>query len=279
MSKTVICLANTAAQAETIVQRLNEAGIPTSDVSALFPDKTGSRDFAHEHNTKAPEGTAIGASAGGVTGGVLGLLAGIGALAIPGVGPFIAAGPIMAALSGAAVGAAIGGIGGALIGMGIPEFEAKQYEAKIKEGNILISVHARDGDAVDRIKDIMKDAGADDITSTGEVSVSDDERKSGGDTHAGLGGSGAIDPSSEASYWRDNFKGRPYAAEKATSFDDYGPAYGYGVSSYAKYPGRSFDDVEADLSRDWDGARGASSLQWGQARNATRDAWERIRNR
>ena len=278
MSKTVLCLANTEAQAEIIVQRLNETGIPTSDVSALFPDKTGSRDFAHEHNTKAPEGTAIGVSAGGVTGGVLGLLDGIGALAIPGVGPFIAAGPIMAALSGAAVGAAIGGIGGALIGMGIPEYEAKQYEAKIREGNILISAHARDGDVVDRVKVIMKEAGAEDITSTSEVSVSNNERLPGSDRHAGLGGAGVIDPTSEAAYWRDNFKGRPYAAD-ATNFDDYGPAYGYGVSSYAKYPGRSFDDVEPDLSRDWDGARGASSLQWGHARNAARDAWERMRNR
>lgn len=172
MSKTVICLANTQTQAETIVQRLNESGIPTSDVSVLLPDKAGTRDFAHEQHTKAPEGTAIGAGAGGVTGGVFGLLVGIGALAIPGLGPFIAAGPIMAALSGAAVGATIGGIAGALIGMGIPEYEAKQYEAKIKEGNILISVHTADGDVVDRVKKIMKEAGADDISSTGESSVS-----------------------------------------------------------------------------------------------------------
>lgn len=278
MSKTIICLANTEAQAETIVQRLNEAGIPTSDVSALFPDKSGSRDFAHEHNTKAPEGTAIGASAGGVTGGVLGLLAGIGALAIPGVGPFIAAGPIMAALSGAAVGAAIGGIAGALIGMGIPEYEAKQYEAKIKEGNILISVHARKGDSVDRVKEIMKAAGATDITSTGEASVSDDERMTDVSGRSSKRALGTIDPKNEASYWRENFKSRPYA-QNATSFDDYGPAYGYGVSSYAKYQGRSFDDVESDLSRDWDKARGASNLQWTQARIATRDAWDRISNR
>lgn len=275
MSKTVICLANTEAQAENIVHRLNETGVPTSDISVLFPDKTGSRDFAHEHNTKAPEGTAIGVSAGGVTGGVLGLLAGIGALAIPGVGPFIAAGPIMAALSGAAVGAAIGGIAGALIGMGIPEFEAKQYEAKIKEGNILISVHARDGDAVDRIKDIMKTCGAEDITSTGEVGVSDDERVNSKGVLSRNGVSEAIDPTSEAAYWRDNFNGRPYA-QNGTNYDDYAPAYGYGVSSYSKYPGRSFDDVEGDLSRGWDGARGASSLRWDQARSATRDAWERI---
>lgn len=172
MTRTVVCLANTEAQAETIVQRLNDAGIPPSDVSVLFPDTTGSRDFAHEHHTKAPEGTAIGASAGGVTGGALGLLAGIGTLAIPGAGPFIAAGPIMAALSGAAVGATIGGIAGALIGMGIPEIEAKQYEAKIKQGNILISVRAPEGEVAGGIEDIMKTAGATDIRTTGEASLS-----------------------------------------------------------------------------------------------------------
>jgi len=278
MSKTVICLATTEAQAETIVHRLNETGIPTSDVSVLFPDKSGSRDFAHEHNTKAPEGTAIGASAGGITGGVLGLLAGIGALAIPGVGPFIAAGPIMAALSGAAVGATIGGITGALVGMGIPEFEAKQYEARIKEGNILISVHAHDGDAIDRIKDIMKNAGAEDITSTGEVSVSADDRMPSNGALGARSGVRTIDPMSEATYWRDNFNSRPYA-QNGTNYDDYAPAYRYGVSSYEKYPNRSFDDAEEDLSRDWDSARGASGLRWDQARSATRDAWDRVGNR
>jgi hypothetical protein len=179
MSKAVICIAKTQVQAENIVHRLSEVGIATSDVSVLFPDTTGSRDFAYEHNTKAPEGTVIGVGAGGVAGGILGLLAGIGALAIPGVGPFIAAGPIMAALSGAAVGATIGGIAGALIGMGIPEFEAKQYEAKIKAGNILISVHTRGGDDVGRVKDIMKEAGAEDITTTSETGLSDDERLAG----------------------------------------------------------------------------------------------------
>lgn len=176
MSKAVICIAKSQSQAETIITCLNNAGVSTSDISVLFPDRTGTRDFAHEHNTKAPEGAAIGGSAGGVAGGVLGLLAGIGALAIPGVGPFIAAGPIMAALSGAAVGATIGGIGGALIGMGMPEYEAKQYEAKVKEGNILISVHTHDGDEADRIKTIMKEADAEDISITGEQRVSSSEK-------------------------------------------------------------------------------------------------------
>lgn len=172
MSKTVICIANTQTQAENVVTLLKEGGVIMNDISVLFPDRSGSRDFAHEHNTKAPEGATIGGSTGGIAGGVLGLLAGIGVLAIPGLGPFIAAGPIMAALSGAAVGAAIGGIAGALIGMGVPEYEAKQYEARIKEGNILISVHARDSDEAKRIKKILEGAQVEDVTITGEESVS-----------------------------------------------------------------------------------------------------------
>lgn len=171
MSKTVICIANTQTQAETVVNLLKEAGVVMNDISVLFPDRSGNRDFAHEHNTKAPEGATIGGGTGGIAGGVLGLLAGIGALAIPGLGPFIAAGPIMAALSGAAVGAAIGGIAGALIGWGVPEYEAKQYEARIKEGNILISVHARDSDEAKRIKKIMEGTQVEDVTITGEESV------------------------------------------------------------------------------------------------------------
>lgn len=116
--------------------------------------------------TKAPEGATTGAATGGLTGGVLGLLAGVGALAIPGVGPFIAAGPIMAALSGAAIGATTGGVVGGLIGMGIPEIEAKRYEDKLKSGNYLIAVHAHDGDETDRAKEIFKNAGADDISTS-----------------------------------------------------------------------------------------------------------------
>ena len=176
MSKAVICIAKTEVQAESIIRQLENIGISTTDISVLFPDRSGSRDFAHEHNTKAPEGASIGGSAGGVAGGIFGLLAGIGALAIPGFGPFIAAGPIMAALSGAAVGAAIGGIAGALIGMGIPEYEAKQYEAKVAKGNILISVHTRHSDDVHHIKDIMKDAHAEDISVTGEESVRESDK-------------------------------------------------------------------------------------------------------
>jgi hypothetical protein len=170
MSKTsVICISKTVPQAEAIVSRLKDAGFSNNDISVLFPDKTTTRDFAHEKNTKAPEGIATGAGTGGAIGGVLGWLAGIGALAIPGAGPFIAAGPIMAALSGAAVGAGVGGIAGGLIGLGIPELEAKRYEGMVRQGNILISVHTEDSDEVKRAKQIFEDAGAADICSTGEA--------------------------------------------------------------------------------------------------------------
>ena len=171
MSQAVFCIAKTEGQAQRIVVDLKSAGFGNNDISVLFPDKTGTRDFAHEQNTKAPEGAAAGAGTGGVVGGALGWLAGIGALAIPGVGPLIAAGPIMAALGGAAVGAAVGGLTGALVGMGIPEDEAKRYEGKVKDGNILISVHTEDSDERARAKAIFERAGAEDISSTGEASA------------------------------------------------------------------------------------------------------------
>ena len=169
--KAVICIASSETQAEAIVNRLKSTGFSNSDISVLFPDKRGTKDFAHEHNTKAPEGATTGAGAGGVVGGALGWLAGIGALAIPGVGPLIAAGPIMAALSGAAVGAAVGGLTGALVGMGIPEYEAKRYEGKIRGGNILISVHSEDSEQTKRAKAIFEEFGAQDISTTGEAGV------------------------------------------------------------------------------------------------------------
>jgi hypothetical protein len=174
--KSVFCIATSHIQAERIVDQLKCASFSNNDISALFPDKGTSRDFAHEKNTKAPEGAVAGASTGGVLGGALGWIAGIGALAIPGVGPFIAVGPIMAALSGAAVGAAVGGITGGLIGMGIPELEAKRYEGKIKEGNILISVHTESSAEITRAKDIFTNAGAQDICTTGEESTPDDSK-------------------------------------------------------------------------------------------------------
>ena len=169
--KAVFCIVRTEEQASNIVDDLQRAGFSNNDVSALFPDKGTSRDFAHEKKTKAPEGAATGAGVGALLGGTLGWLAGIGSLAIPGVGPLIAAGPIMGLLGGAAVGGAAGGLTGALVGMGMPELEAKQYDGKVRSGNILMSVHTDDRDEVSRAKEIFKRHGAQDISYTGESSV------------------------------------------------------------------------------------------------------------
>ncbi len=170
-NKAVLGLVSSQARAEAIVADLRASAFPSNDISVLFPDKKGTRDFAHEQNTKAPEGAVVGAGAGGAVGGTLGLLAGIGALAIPGLGPFIAAGPILAALSGVAAGAAVGGVAGGLVGMGIPEIEAKQYEGKISGGNILISAHTEDAGARRTAKAIFERHGATDIVTVGEESV------------------------------------------------------------------------------------------------------------
>lgn len=171
MSKAVLCIVTSPIQAEEIVGDLKDTGFSNQDISVLFPDTKATRDFAHEQNTKAPEGAAVGATTGGVLGGVLGWLVGIGSLAIPGLGPFIAAGPIVAALGGLGVGAAIGGITGALVGLGIPEYEAKQYEAKLKKGGILIAVHTEDSDERKRAHDIFEENGAESISSTEEAKV------------------------------------------------------------------------------------------------------------
>jgi hypothetical protein len=162
----------TRTQAEQAVDRLLAAGFSNNDISVLLPDTASSKEFAHEKNTKAPEGTATGVATGGVVGGTLGLLAGIGALAIPGVGPLIAAGPIMASLAGLGVGGAVGGLIGALVGMGIPEYEAKRYEGRVKAGGVLLSVHCDTSDEISRAKDLLKTTGAEDISSAGEKAVS-----------------------------------------------------------------------------------------------------------
>jgi hypothetical protein len=174
--KSVFCIATSRYQADQIVEQLKNANFSNNSISALFADKGTSHDFAHEKNTKAPEGAVTGAVTGGVVVGALGWIAGIGALAIPGVGPFIAAGPIIAALSGAAIGATVGGIAGGLIGLGIPELEAKRYEGKIKAGNILISVHTDNSAEISRAKDIFTKAGAEDICTTGEASIPKQQR-------------------------------------------------------------------------------------------------------
>lgn len=171
MKHSVAGIVKTRLEAENLVNALRANGFADHEISALFPDKEGSKDFAHDNSTKAPEGTVTGATTGGVLGGALGLLAGIGALAIPGVGPLIAAGPIMATLSGAAVGATLGGITGALIGMGIPEYEAKMYEGKIRDGNILLAVHCENNDELKKAEQLYKQHSATDIHRVGEAAV------------------------------------------------------------------------------------------------------------
>jgi hypothetical protein len=167
----------TAQSAEVAVDQLISAGFSNSAISVLLPDDETTRAFAHEKNTKAPEGTTTGAATGGVVGGTLGLLAGIGALAIPGVGPLIAAGPIMAALAGVGVGGAVGGVVGALVGLGIPEYEAKRYEGAVKNGGTLLSVHCDTSEQIDSAKASLKETGAQDIASASESGSND---KSGG---------------------------------------------------------------------------------------------------
>jgi len=170
--KSVFAIAKSEEQAGRIAQELKTAGFSRDDISVIFADKRTAREFAHEKNTKAPEGATTGAVSGGAIGGALGWLAGIGALTIPGVGPFVAAGPIMAALSGAAVGGTVGGITGALVGSGIPEYEAKRYEGRLKEGNVLISVHSDRDEETRRAREILERNGAEDISSAHEESVS-----------------------------------------------------------------------------------------------------------
>jgi hypothetical protein len=162
---------STRAAVENAADTLVTAGFPTSDISVLLPESLGGpKDMGTEKATKAPEGAAAGVTTGGVIGGTLGVLAGVGLLAIPGLGPFIAAGPIMAGLAGLGVGGAVGGVTGALIGMGIPEFEAKRYEGRLQKGGILLSVHCDTSEEIKRAKDIVERTGGEDVTSTGEAS-------------------------------------------------------------------------------------------------------------
>ncbi len=174
----VLGLVGTRAQAEAVLDDLQHVGFGSNDLSVLFPDREGTRDFAHEHDTKAPEGAALGGASGMGIGGTIGLLAGIGALAIPGVGPLIAAGPILAALSGAAAGGLVGGLAGGLIGLGIPEIEAKQYAGKINNGNLLLSIHVEDSKEENLAKTILERHGATDIVTVGEQAVPPGMRRS-----------------------------------------------------------------------------------------------------
>ena len=228
---------------------------------------------------KAPEGAVSGVATGGIIGGALGWLVGIGSLAIPGVGPFIAAGPILAALSGVAAGGAVGGIVGALIGMGIPEYEAKRYEGKLRAGNILISVHAENSGEVSRAKDIFKNLGAEDVASSGEESVNGKSRGESDESYArtSMTQPYAGEPySSYEPFFREDFismyaqTGRPYA--------DYEPAYRYGyvLASDPRYQHCDWGVVEPEARRGWADHGRAT---WEEFKDAVRRAWDRVRGR
>jgi hypothetical protein len=279
MAKAVFGIAKTEPQAIRIANDLKAAGFSDNDVSVLFPDKQGTRDFAHEQHTKAPEGAVSGVVTGGIIGGALGWLVGIGSLAIPGVGPFIAAGPILAALSGVAAGGTVGGIAGALIGMGIPEYEAKRYEGKIREGNILISVHAENSDQVSRAKEIFKNAGAEDVAYTGEESVSGNEREASDKSPVRYSSTQPYGAEPYISYepvFREDFTsmygqtGRPYTY--------YEPAYRYGytLATDPRYRDREWDVIEPEARRGWtEHGRGT----WEEFKATVRRAWDRVRGR
>jgi hypothetical protein len=171
MNRSIIGIVETDVQAETIVMALQAMGVSGGEISVLLPDKEGTRDFAHQHQTKAPEGAVAGASTGGVVGGTLGLLAGIGAVAVPGIGALVAAGPLLAAMSGAAAGAAVGGLAGGLIGLGVPEIEATLYEGKVRGGNILLATHVESSDAEQTVREVLEQNGAHDIVATSEAPI------------------------------------------------------------------------------------------------------------
>jgi hypothetical protein len=175
-NKSVFGIVGSRVEAEGLVEALQAAGFASGDISVLFPDKGATRDFAHAEGTKAPEGAVIGGGVGGVAGGVLGVLAGIGMIALPGLGMLIAAGPVMGLLGGAAVGAAAGGLVGALVGMGVPEIQAKLYEGKLRDGNILVAVHTDDAKQIDTAKKIFESKGAKDVHGTTESALPKDQR-------------------------------------------------------------------------------------------------------
>jgi uncharacterized protein (TIGR02271 family) len=244
MKRSALCLVDTEDQAEAIVQRLKSAGFSDNDISVLFPDKGSTRDFAHKKETKMPEGATIGAGTGGAVGGTIGLLAGIGALAIPGLGPFIAAGPIMAALSGGAIGAGVGGLAGALVGLGIPEYEAKRYEGKVKEGGILISVHSENNDETNRAKDIFKEAGAHDISTTGEAH-SDVKAQDVSDTRDTV--IGEVSPGNDIPSPRDSTSGAGKGSPPRKADQPYQAQHSISETPAGTQPRESGDEIAAEV--------------------------------
>jgi hypothetical protein len=184
MNRSVIAITRTKEQTEAIAFYLQQAGFSSEQVSFLLPDTHAATEFAHEHNTKAPEGAIAGVAGGGLLGGALGLLAGAGILALPGLGPLLVAGPLLAALSGAAAGAAVGGVGGALVGLGIPEFEARLYEGRLKGGNILLAVHVENRNEQTRAEEILRNGGATDVSLAARVEATSNQGANSSTLHS-----------------------------------------------------------------------------------------------
>jgi hypothetical protein len=284
------------AETEAAVDRLIKNGFRPEDIAILMADNVGNKDFAHTKGTKAPEGVTTGAVTGGAIGGTLGLLAGLGALAIPGLGPFIAAGPIMSTLAGLGAGGAVGGLVGALVGLGIPEYEAKRYEGRIKEGGVLLSVHSDNSDWTKRAKDILDQTGAENISSAGESSAdygrtdkpvprsqaaSTESRTFSTSGPATAGAEpmrrGVTSPVAEYDYedqFRDDFNSRYY--RQGVVYEDYAPAYRFGAAcaTSPRWANRDWSTVEPELRHDWEQRREGA---WDRFRDAIRHGWERVR--
>jgi hypothetical protein len=283
--------------AEGAVAVLRERGFRMEDISLLLPQNMGSKDLGTEKATKAPEGVAVGAGAGAAIGGTLGMLAAIGAIAIPGLGPLIAAGPIVAALAGAGAGGAVGGVTGALVGMGIPEYEAKRYEGRVAKGGVLLSVHCDNSEWTGRAKDILEQTGAEDVSSTGEKSA--DYAKSDRPMPRSATGDPSSRTEASSSTSDDTFTDVPRSSmrQEAESYEtewrrhydtnmassgltyaECAPAYEFGqrAANQDMYRGRSFNEVEPDLRREYERSYPGT---WDRVKNSVRYAWDRITGR
>jgi hypothetical protein len=253
---------------ENAVDALKAEGYRNTDISVLFPENSGTKDFAHQKATKAPEGATAGAGTGAVVGGTLGWLAGIGAIAIPGIGPLIAAGPIVAALAGAGAGGAVGGLTGALVGMGIPEYEAKRYAGRVRDGGILLSVHSDNSDWTRKAKDILERTGARDVSSAGEAGA--DFAEADRPMPRGVGVS-EYDTEYRSDFDR-RYTGRGYR------YEQYAPAYQFGATcaTDTRYQSRDWQSIEPEVRRDWEN-RGSG--RWEDFKDSIRYGWDRARGR
>jgi hypothetical protein len=233
---------------------LRERGFRTEDISILLPQNLGSKDMGTERATKAPEGATTGAGAGAAIGGTLGVLTAVGAIAIPGLGPLVAAGPIVAALAGAGAGGAVGGLAGGLIGLGIPEYEAKRYEGRVIKGGVLLSVHCDNSEWTGRAKDILKETGAEDVSSTGEKSAdyAKTDRPLPRSATGDVPGSILQQEAPHEADWRRHYD--TTLASTGIAYSEYSPAYDFGrrIAEQEQYRGRAYTEIEPDLQREYE---------------------------